>query len=85
MGISRSIDKKEESEGKLEDESQREAWRRDGVQRKTDQSAGQVDTCSPRVGAVDPLGLWEAEKPGACHDVVLTEENTESKTTQSSF
>ena len=41
--------------------------------RKTDQSAGQVDTCRPRVGAVDPLGLWESKKPGACHSVVLME------------
>ena len=39
----------------------------------TDQSAGQVDTCHPCVGAVDPLGLWEAEKSGASHGVVLIE------------
>ena len=38
----------------------------------TDQSAGQVDTCRPRIGAIDPLGLWKAEKPGACHGVMVS-------------
>ena len=40
------------------------------VERRTDQSASQVDTCCPRIGAIDPLGLWETEKPGARHGVV---------------
>ena len=41
--------------------------------RKTDQSASQVDTCRPRIGAVDPLGFWKAKKPGTGHGVVLIE------------
>ena len=41
------------------------------VEGRTDQSASQVDTCRPRIGAIDPLGFWETEKPGACHGVVL--------------
>lgn len=63
MRVSRNIDEEEETEGKLEGGSQRELCSRFVVQSKTDQSTGQVDTCRPRVGAVDPLGHWETEKP----------------------
>ena len=71
MGVSRSVDKKEESERKLGEDSQSVAWRKVRLQRNTDQCASQIDTCRPRVGAVDPLGLREAEKPGACHRLIV--------------
>ena len=38
---------------------------------KTDQSASQVDTRRPGIGAIDPLGLWETEKAGVGHGAVL--------------
>ena len=73
MRVSGSINEEEESEGKLGVDSQRMDSRRIGVGKKTDQGAGQVDTCRSRIGAVDPFGLWEAEKSGTCHGVVLIE------------
>lgn len=69
MGVSRSVDKKEEPKRELVVDSQRVSWRKVRLQRNTDQCASQIDTCRPRVWAVDPLGLREAEKPGACHGV----------------
>ena len=75
MGVRGGINEEKESEGKLRErereDDQPAASRRFRTKRKTDQSAGQVDTCRPCVRAVDPLGFWKAEESGTCHGVVL--------------